>query len=188
MANAERGVHSNVAGFSGMGRNGEEPLFATTPLPQFVGESPLAGEVANSINGVFSPVSLKENVYVNVLTGFKYLWHYQQGTLPSHEMEGWQSKTLKMNDIFDFSTAENWKMGGFMGGSDVIFGNIQGVEIMLQNTTFKGNLQLDPVRNNMLSIYQSEPYVGLRRVAYIRFYQEHHNYYINARRFIYSKW
>jgi hypothetical protein len=46
MANAEQGVHSNTAGFSGMGRNGEEPLFATTPLPQFVGESPLAGGVA----------------------------------------------------------------------------------------------------------------------------------------------
>jgi hypothetical protein len=42
MANSERGVHNYVAGFSGMGRNGEGPLFATTPLPQFVGESSLA--------------------------------------------------------------------------------------------------------------------------------------------------
>jgi RHS repeat-associated protein len=42
MANAERGVHSNIAGFSGMGRYGEGPLFTSTPLPQFVGESPLA--------------------------------------------------------------------------------------------------------------------------------------------------
>ncbi|MFZ5429247.1 MAG: hypothetical protein ACOZDD_03365, partial [Bacteroidota bacterium] len=48
MANAERGVHSYVAGFSGMGRNGEGPMFATTPLPQFVGESPLAGGVAQT--------------------------------------------------------------------------------------------------------------------------------------------
>ena len=48
MANAERGVHSYVAGFSGMGRYGEEPLFTSTPLPQFVGESPLAGGIAQT--------------------------------------------------------------------------------------------------------------------------------------------
>jgi RHS repeat-associated protein len=48
MANADRGVHSYVAGFSGMGRYGEGPLFTSTPLPQFVGESPLAIGIAQS--------------------------------------------------------------------------------------------------------------------------------------------
>lgn len=47
MANAERGVHSDVAVFSGMGRYGDGPMFTTTPLPQFVGESPLAGGVSH---------------------------------------------------------------------------------------------------------------------------------------------
>ncbi|MFZ5430471.1 MAG: hypothetical protein ACOZDD_09575 [Bacteroidota bacterium] len=46
MANAERGVHSYIAGFSGMGRYPEGPLFTTTPFDQFVGESPLAYGVA----------------------------------------------------------------------------------------------------------------------------------------------
>jgi len=46
MANAEQGAHSYIAGFSGMGRNGEGPLFTTTPFDQFVGESPLAYGVA----------------------------------------------------------------------------------------------------------------------------------------------
>ncbi len=49
MANAERGVHSFVAGFSGMGRNGEGPLFTSTPFDQFVGESPLAYGVATGL-------------------------------------------------------------------------------------------------------------------------------------------
>jgi hypothetical protein len=48
MANAERGVHSNVAGFSGMGRYGDGALFTTTPFDQFVGESPLAGGIAQT--------------------------------------------------------------------------------------------------------------------------------------------
>jgi hypothetical protein len=52
MANAERGVHSNVAGFSGMGRYGDGPMFTTTPFDQFVGESPLAGGVASSEGGI----------------------------------------------------------------------------------------------------------------------------------------
>ena len=52
MANAERGAHNHIAGFSGMGRYGEGPMFATTPLPQFVGESPLAYGVASSEGGV----------------------------------------------------------------------------------------------------------------------------------------
>ncbi len=57
MANSERGVHSYVAGFSGMGRNGEGPLFTSTPFDQFVGESPLAGAVAavKNVDAVSGP-------------------------------------------------------------------------------------------------------------------------------------
>ena len=51
MANAERGVHSNIAGFSGMGRYGDGPLFTSTPFDQFVGESPLAYGVASARMG-----------------------------------------------------------------------------------------------------------------------------------------
>jgi hypothetical protein len=57
MANSERGVHNYVAGFSGMGRNGEGPLFTSTPFDQFVGESPLAGGVAavRNVDAVSGP-------------------------------------------------------------------------------------------------------------------------------------
>jgi RHS repeat-associated protein len=137
---------------------------------------------------LFSPVRLNENVYQNVLKGFKYLWHYQHSTLPDYEMDRWKNKTLKVSDIFNFSTADGWTKGGFMGGSDVIWGNIGGVEVMLQNTTFKGELQLDPVHFDMLRIFQAEPYVSQRRIGYMKYYKRHNNYYNNALKYIYSPW
>ena len=75
MANAEQGAHNYIAGFSGMGRNGEGPLFTTTPFDQFVGESPLAGGVADEQVG---SVTLLFNAPNQDFSGFwggvKYYW------------------------------------------------------------------------------------------------------------------
>jgi RHS repeat-associated protein len=60
MANAERGVHSYVAGFNGMGCYPEGPLFTTTPFDQFVGDSPLAGGVAQSFFKTYQPNEWEE--------------------------------------------------------------------------------------------------------------------------------
>lgn len=139
---------------------------------------------------LFKPVRLDENVYSNILYAFQYLWHYTKETLPQHEMERWNDNVLSMSDLFDFSTADNWNENGFMTNSKgVISGSFAGgVEVMLQNTTLKGQLQLDPTDDYIIKIYQKEMYVGLRRIAYLDFGKYNQSFCINARKYIYSPW
>ncbi|MCK4662470.1 MAG: hypothetical protein KAT68_06375 [Bacteroidales bacterium] len=107
-------------------------------------------------------------------------------------MNRWKNEPLMMSDIFDFSTATKeagWKHGGFMGGSDIIFGTLGGrVDVMLQNSTLTGALQVDAVHNNMIKIFQKERYVVNRRIGYIDYGAYNISYLKNARKFIYATW
>lgn len=142
---------------------------------------------------LFEPQRLDKNIYKNLLKGMKYLWHYQHGTLPDYEMERWSGKLLTMNDLFDFSTLTEeagWRDLNYATtyNTKIKYGYLEGgIKVMLQGTSLKYPLQLDPVHNYQIRILQNEPFVT-RRIGFIDFGKQHSSYYKNARDYIYSPW
>ena len=100
MANSERGVHSYVAGFSGIGRNGEGPLFTSTPFDQFVGESPLCIGVAE----ILSPPKINLQK-ADVINDFK-AWH---NYLVSVNFKTTIGTDYHLSDIVDYKTQKTNK-------------------------------------------------------------------------------
>ena len=57
-------------------------------------------------NGLFQPVDLSgSNVYLQLLKGLSYAYHYTRKNLPDEEMKRWRKKGLTIKDIFDFRSA-----------------------------------------------------------------------------------